>query len=142
MKFQDGVACIHMIRIHNIEEKLGQFAERVRMLIGLLKSKQNKEGVSSIGTREIAKGLHVTSEEARELLDNLIRLGLVEKTGFNTYRVVHEDLERTPFGVVTGLARILSALPNASYQEQAQVLGIPQKQLELVYGQLLYYISA
>lgn len=129
-----------MIVSENIAGKLNEFAEQAHDLIFLLRAKQNAEGISSLSAKEMAAVLNASIPAAKERIEKLIGLGLVEKTGFNSYKVIHSDLDRTHYGVVTGLTRVLSDMPNASYKEQAEALGISQKELEIVYGLLVYLI--
>ncbi|TMV46588.1 hypothetical protein FE783_25070 [Paenibacillus mesophilus] len=129
-----------MIATENISGKLNQFAEQAQDLIFLLRAKQNQDGISTLSVKEMATVLHTSVDAAKGRIDKLIGLGLVEKIGSNSYKMIHSDLERTSYGAVTKLAAILSDMPNATYKEQAEAMGITQKELEMVYGLLVYLL--
>lgn len=129
-----------MIAKENITGKLERFAEQVHDLLYLLETRRNAEGVSTLGAKEMAKVLNIPVPAAKARVDKLIDLGIVEKMGSASYKIVQPDLERTPYGTVTRLARILVDMPNATYKEQAEAMGISQKELEVVYGLLVYLI--
>lgn len=129
-----------MIATENITDRLNEISGQARELIVLLEERRNPDGTSSISLKEAAAALRVTRPLAKQRLGRLIDFGVIEKAGFNSYRVIHTDLDRTPLGTVSELVRVISDMPNATYKEQAAALGITVKELETSYGLLVYLL--
>ncbi|MEF3303864.1 hypothetical protein [Paenibacillus sp. GYB003] len=131
-----------MIATPNITNRLNEAMEQARETIELLQKKQNAEGITVLSAKQLSAALKIGRAEAKARIDRLIDFGLVRKTGFNGYKLIRTDLDVTPFGTALELARVISELPNATYEEQASALGMTNKELEAAYGLLVYLLRA
>lgn len=129
-----------MIATANITDKLDEVMEQVREIVVLLKTKQNEEGLSIIPLKEMAAALKVNRNVAKERIDRLAEFGLVKKSGSGTYKLIQTELQLTPFGTLSELARVITEMPNSTYEEQAAALGMTSKELEAAYGLLIYLL--
>ncbi|PYI54510.1 hypothetical protein [Paenibacillus flagellatus] len=128
---------VNTIDMRLVRDKLNVISEQFAETLFLLKAKQNADGVSLVTRKEMAAAMRITPKSAVERIDGLIRFGLVEKLDDKSYKIVHTEVERTALGMVTGLIRVVSEQPDASYKRQAEALGITVKELEYVYETLV-----
>lgn len=129
-----------MIATENITRKMDVIVEQARELLLFLQSKRNAEGISVASLKETASALKVTRATAKTRIERLADLGMIRRTGFGAYKLLHTEIEQSPIGAVNELARIISDMPNATYEEQAVALGMTSKELEAAYGVLVYLL--
>ncbi|RKN86799.1 hypothetical protein [Paenibacillus ginsengarvi] len=129
-----------MIATENITGKLKEAAEQARKLVKLLEAKQNAEGISHLSIHEVSTALKLSRSLAKERIGLLIDFGIVRKNGLNAYKLIQTDLDLSPYGTLSELAKVITDMPNSTYEEQAAALGMTDKELEAAYGLLIYLL--
>lgn len=129
-----------MIATENITGKLKEAAEQARKLVKLLEAKQNAEGISHLSIHEMSTALKLSRSLAKERIGLLIDFGIVRKNGLNAYKLIQTDLDLSPYGTLSELAKVITDMPNSTYEEQAAALGMTDKELEAAYGLLIYLL--
>ncbi|CAG7610371.1 hypothetical protein PAESOLCIP111_01232 [Paenibacillus solanacearum] len=110
-------------------------------LVELLLAKMNHDGVSRISHADMARHVGLPKKDFSMMLQKYINFGLIEKTGFAAYRVIHTDMMKTSLAAIFDLLDTIDSHPGLSYQQQAKELGVTEKELGNIYGSLVYLLQ-
>ncbi|MFE5321843.1 winged helix-turn-helix transcriptional regulator [Paenibacillus sp. NPDC056579] len=130
-----------MIERERIEANIQYLVTQYKGLVVLLLAKKNNDGVSRISQSDMAAHLGISQTAVSKRLKKFIDFGLIEKVGIAGYRVIHADFMKTPLGKMFDLLKIIDQRPNLSYKQQADELGVTVKEVEIIYGYLVYLLK-
>lgn len=130
-----------MAQRENIIADLQYLVEQYSRLVDLLMEKENNDGVSRLSYSDMAKHLGITKTAVSTKLNKFLNFGLIEKAGIAGYRVIHKDFMNTSLARIFDLLKIIDESPNLSYKQQAEKMGVTVKEIQNIYGYLVYLLN-
>lgn len=124
-----------------VSQTIQTLTEQSEELLFLLKAKQGEDGIIKLSLKELAAALKASVPAASERLERLIDFGLIQRIDSRSYTLVHTNLAQTPMAKIEELMQVVADMPNSSYSQQAEALGISVEELEIVYGFLVLLLK-
>ncbi|MBP1990339.1 hypothetical protein [Paenibacillus eucommiae] len=123
----------------NVLRESIQLIHNCQELVRVISLKSDNERICKLSVKVLANLLDAEQSDIIRWKKKLLDFGLIEQEGMYV-RVVISDVSESPLGITNDLLMLIAEEPQLSFRQQAESLGLEQKQLEVVYGYLISVI--
>ncbi|MFH0069748.1 winged helix-turn-helix transcriptional regulator [Peribacillus sp. NPDC056705] len=105
-------------------------------ILDLIETSQNEDGISNISQKELSSRLSISPTNVSNRLKILAKYNAIVKVAPGAYRLLHNDINYTPYPNVVKVVELLEGDPSliGKYKKQAELLGLEINEVQQAWG--------
>ena len=137
ISWKEFIESIGNVMLENVmEDKLKKQFKHFMDILDLFEQRQYADGLTYITQLEISSLLGISQTNISKRLKILIKYEAIEKVTPGIYKLLHNDLDYTPYPNVVRVAHLLNGNPSliGKYKAQSEILSMDINEVQQAWG--------